>query len=132
MFFSDIPAIHIIKGQLKDVTIHKCTFMSQELLHALIEMAKANAVLQEKLRDATNLDELASIAGNSGIDIDFNEPTAMNNDLTNNELESAAGGLNIPVSVIWRIGTYALGCLYPAITAAAHCQGPFLNGSVDL
>jgi predicted ribosomally synthesized peptide with nif11-like leader len=106
--------------------------MSQEQLLALIEMAKANAVLQEKLREATNLDELTSIVETAGIDIDFNEPTAVNNDLTKNELESAAGGLKIPVSVIWSIGTYALGCIYPAITAAAHCQGPFSQGSVNI
>lgn len=105
--------------------------MSQEQLLALIEMAKANAVLQEKLREATNLDELTSIAGNAGIDIDFNEPTAMNSDLTNNELESAAGGLKIPASVLWTT-LWGLGCLVPAITAAAHCQGPFLHGSVDV
>ena len=105
--------------------------MSQEQLLALIQMAKANAVLQEKLREATNLDELTSIVETAGIDIDFNEPTAVNNDLTKNELESAAGGLKIPVSALWTT-LWVLGCIYPAITAAAHCQGPFSQGSVNI
>jgi len=72
--------------------------MSEEQLKAFLEAVKADAALQEKLKAATDADAAVAIAKEAGFVISAAELMARQSeaiDLTDEELESVAGGAGL-------------------------------------
>lgn len=73
--------------------------MSEEQLKAFLEAVKADVILQEKIRVADALEEVVALAQAAGFEISVEELKAAQVDLSDEDLESVAGGrwaLNIP------------------------------------
>lgn len=69
--------------------------MPEEQLKAFLEAVKVNAALQEQLKSVKNAEEVVEIAKNAGFLINVYELTNQafsNNELSDEELESVAGG----------------------------------------
>ena len=66
--------------------------MSEEQLKAFLEKVKADTILQEKLKAAADTDAVVSIAKEAGFSISANDLTKAQSELSEEELEGAAGG----------------------------------------
>ena len=77
--------------------------MSEEQLSALLAKLKYDAVLQEKLKDAADLDAAVAIAKNAGFDVSkadwFRHQARQVLELSDGELEGVAGGKDSRPSV---------------------------------
>ena len=70
--------------------------MSEEQLKSFLEAVKADAVLQEKLKAATDADAVVAIAKESGFVVSADEIKAAQSapqELSDEELEGVAGGV---------------------------------------
>ena len=70
--------------------------MSEEQLRAFLEKVKDDSSLQEKLKTAADVDAVAAIAKETGFSIstdDLNNAQSRVRELSEEELESVAGGL---------------------------------------
>jgi predicted ribosomally synthesized peptide with nif11-like leader len=70
--------------------------MSQEELRAFAEAVKADAGLQDKLNSAADADAVVAIAKAAGFTISV-EAVVRKQELTDEELEAAAGGMTCSV-----------------------------------
>ena len=68
--------------------------MSEEQLKAFLEAVKADAGLQEKLKAAKNVDAVVEIAKAAGFAISADEIQKSQAEISEEELESVAGGGN--------------------------------------
>ena len=66
--------------------------MSEEQLKAFIEKVKADTILQEQLKAATDSDAILAIAKEAGFSISAEELTKSQSEVSDEELEAAAGG----------------------------------------
>ena len=69
--------------------------MSEEQLKAFLEKVKADTTLQEQLNAATNADDVVEIAKASGFVISADDATKAQSEVSDAELEAAAGGTQI-------------------------------------
>jgi predicted ribosomally synthesized peptide with nif11-like leader len=73
--------------------------MSEEQLAALLAKLKEDAGLQEKLKGAADLDAAVAMAQEAGFDVSkadwLKYQTQQTQDLSDEELEAVAGGMNI-------------------------------------
>ena len=73
--------------------------MSEEQLSVLLAKLKDDAVLQEKLKDAADLDAAVAIAKNAGFDVSkadwFRHQARQVLELSDGELEGVAGGSSL-------------------------------------
>ena len=70
--------------------------MSEEQLKSFLEAVKADAVLQEKLKAATDSDAVVEIAKASGFVISADDLKKAQAEVSDAELEAAAGGTGTP------------------------------------
>ena len=68
--------------------------MSQEQLKAFLEAVKADAELQEKLKAAADVDAVVAIASAAGFVISAEDLKIAQSEISDEELEGAAGGLH--------------------------------------
>ena len=66
--------------------------MSEEQLKAFLEKVKGDTTLQDKLKAATNADAVVKIAKASGFVISADDWNESQSDVSDEELEAAAGG----------------------------------------
>ena len=66
--------------------------MSEEQLKAFMEAVEADASLQEKLKAAADVDAFAAIAKEAGFNISADDLKSAQSDLSDEELDSVAGG----------------------------------------
>jgi len=66
--------------------------MSEEQLKAFLEKVKADTELQEKLKVAADLDAVSAIAKEAGFSISADDLKSVLSELSEEELESVAGG----------------------------------------
>jgi len=66
--------------------------MSEEQLKAFLEKVKADTSLQEKLKAAADPDAVLAIAKDAGFSISADELKKAQSDVSDEELEGAAGG----------------------------------------
>ena len=66
--------------------------MSEEQLKAFLEKVKGDTTLQDKLKAATNADAVVKIANASGFVISADDWNESQSDVSDEELEAAAGG----------------------------------------
>ena len=71
--------------------------MSEEQLKAFLEKVKADTSLQEKLKAASNPDAVVSIAKEAGFSISADDLKKAQSELSEEELEGAAGGRRYPL-----------------------------------
>ena len=69
--------------------------MSEEQLKAFLEKVKADASLQEKLKAAADNDAVTAIAKEAGFSISGDDLNKTKFELSDEELEGVAGGLNV-------------------------------------
>ena len=67
--------------------------MSEEQLKAFLEKVKADTSLQEKLKSVTDADAVVEIAKASGFTISADDVTKAQEEVSDAELEEAAGGI---------------------------------------
>ncbi len=74
--------------------------MSEEQLKAFLEKVKSDTSLQEKLKAAADANAVAAIAKEAGFSISADDINKAQSELSDAELESAAGGAVVfePVS----------------------------------
>ena len=76
--------------------------MSEEQLSAFFEAVKADAGLEQKLKGATDLDVTVAIAKEAGFDVSkadlLKHQAKQTLELSDEELEGVAGGVNIDVA----------------------------------
>ena len=70
--------------------------MSEEQLKAFLEKAKADTSLQEKLNEAADADAVVEIAKEAGFSITAEDMQSSTVELSDEELEGAAGGRRAP------------------------------------
>ena len=78
--------------------------MSEEQLKAFLEKVKDDTSLQEKLKAASDADAVAAIAKEAGFSISADDLTKSQTELSEEELEGAAGGGSFPA--VCDQGTY--------------------------
>jgi predicted ribosomally synthesized peptide with nif11-like leader len=66
--------------------------MSQEQLEAFLKKVKADTSLQEKLKAASDADDVVAIAKEAGFTISANALKNAQSEILDGELEGAAGG----------------------------------------
>ena len=66
--------------------------MSEEQLKAFLEKVKGDTSLQEKLKAAADADTVSAIAKEAGFSISAGDLTKAQSEITDEELEGAAGG----------------------------------------
>ena len=66
--------------------------MSEEQLKAFLEKVKADTSLQEKLKAASDADAVVAIAKEAGFNVSAEDLTKAQSEVSDEELESAAGG----------------------------------------
>ena len=66
--------------------------MSEEQLKAFLEKVKADTSLQDKLKSITDADAVVAIAKEAGFNVSAEDLTKAQSDVSDEELESAAGG----------------------------------------
>ena len=71
--------------------------MSEEQLKAFLEKVKLDTSLQEKLKAATDADVVVEIAKASGFVISADDVKKAQAEVSDAELEAAAGGTGIPI-----------------------------------
>ena len=69
--------------------------MSEEQLKAFLEKVKADTSLQEKLKAAADSDAVLAIAKEAGFSISAEDLTKAQSEVSDEELEAAAGGCDI-------------------------------------
>ena len=86
--------------------------MSEEQLKAFIEKVQGDTSLQEKLRTAADSDEVLAIAKEDGFSFSAEDLKNANIELSEEELESVAGGTNTYFCTAGKGGwcTYPKGC----------------------
>ena len=84
--------------------------MSEEQLKAFLEKVKSDTSLQEKLKAAGDANAVAAIAKESGFSISTDELNKAHTEISEEELEGAAGGALPMVTGNRRTNCY--GCLY--------------------
>ena len=67
--------------------------MSEEQLKAFLEKVKVDTSLQEKLKAAADNDAVTAIAKEAGFSVSADDLTMAQSELSDEELEGAAGGL---------------------------------------
>ena len=72
--------------------------MSEEQLKAFLEKVKGDISLQEKLKAAADSDAVLAIAKDAGFSISAGDLKNAQSEISDAELEAAAGGLN-PIDV---------------------------------
>jgi len=72
--------------------------MSEEQLKAFLEKVKGDTSLQEKLKAAADSDAVLAIAKDAGFSISADDLKNAQSEISDAELEAAAGGLN-PIDV---------------------------------
>ena len=87
--FSDIAADRCY-GQ----AVASRPLMSEEQLKAFLEKVKADTSLQEKLKAASDADAVVAIAKDAGFSISADDLKNAQSELSDEELEGAAGGEN--------------------------------------
>ena len=70
--------------------------MSEEQLKAFLEKVKLDTSLQEKLKSVTNADAVVEIAKAAGFVISADDVTKAQSEVSDAELEAAAGGFFWP------------------------------------
>ena len=70
--------------------------MSEEQLKAFLEKVKADTSLQEKLKAASDADAVVAIAKEAGFSISADDLTKAQSEVSDEDLENAAGGGWIP------------------------------------
>ena len=75
--------------------------MSEEQLKAFLEKVKGDTTLQEKLNAETNADAVVEIAKASGFVISADEVKKAQSEVSDAELEAAAGGVTLPLRRRW-------------------------------
>ena len=73
--------------------------MSEEQLKAFLEKVKTDTSLQEKLKAATNADAVVEIAKAAGFVISADEVKKVQLEVSDAELEAAAGGLGVAMPI---------------------------------
>ncbi len=71
--------------------------MSEEQLKAFLEKVKADTSLQEKLKAAASTEAALAIAKEAGFSISTDDLKSANPEISEAELEGAAGGVNSAV-----------------------------------
>ena len=71
--------------------------MSEEQLKAFLEKVKADTSLQDKLKAATNAEAVVEIAKVSGFVISAEDLKKAQSEVSDAELEGAAGGTGTPI-----------------------------------
>ena len=66
--------------------------MSEEQLKAFLEKVKADTSLQDKLKSITDADAVVAIAKEAGFNVSAEDLTKAQSEVSDEELESAAGG----------------------------------------
>ena len=85
---------------MEAITPHPLTAVSEEQLKAFLEAVKADAGLQEKLKEAAGADAVVAIAKAAGFAISAEELVERSQaELSDEELERVAGG-GTPVAVV--------------------------------
>ena len=74
--------------------------MSEEQLNAFLEKVKADTSLQEKLNEAADADAVVEIAKEAGFSITAEDMQSSTAELSDEELEEAAGGRCIRRSAV--------------------------------
>ena len=82
--------------------------MSKEQLKAFLEKVKGDTSLQEKLKAAADSDAVLAIAKEAGFMISAEDLTKAQSEVSDEELESAAGGTCQYLSNVWSVhcGTF--------------------------
>ena len=83
--------------------------MSEEQLKAFLEKVKDDSSLQEKLKAAADANAVAAIAKEAGFSISADDLTKAQSELSEDDLESVAGGV-IPIT--WLFRSKSTACLY--------------------
>lgn len=73
--------------------------MSEEQLKAFLTLAAKDVELQQRINQATNVDDIATIANSMGYQFDASALIGFKSNLTDQELESVAGGR-------WEVDSY--------------------------
>ena len=81
--------------------------MSEEQLKAFLEKVQSDTSLQEQLKAAANSDAVLAIAKEAGFSISAEDINKAQSEISDEELESVAGGY-----CIWSIFTKYLGTCY--------------------
>ena len=68
--------------------------MSEEQLKAFLEKVKADTSLQEKLKGASDANDVTAIAKEAGFSISADDINKTQSELSDEELEGVAGGTN--------------------------------------
>ena len=74
--------------------------MSEEQLKAFLEKVQVDTSLQEKLKAAVDADAVTAIAKEAGFSISADDWKNAQSELSDEELEGVAGGLNLNNSVL--------------------------------
>ena len=84
--------------------------MSEEQLKAFLEKVKDDSSLQEKLKAAANADAVAAIAKEAGFSISADDLKNAQSDLSDEELDVAAGGFGCFGSAVCRSSWSRVNC----------------------
>ena len=101
--------------------------MSEEQLKAFIEKVKSDTVLREKLKAAASSEEAIETAKEAGFSIVAEDFQSMQSsatvDVSDEELEAAAGGAGEWIKASLKAGKAATICVTPYIVAISvrHC-----------
>ena len=68
--------------------------MPEEQLKAFLEKVKGDTSLQEKLKAASDLESIIAIAKDTGLSFSTDDIKKVKSEISDAELEAAAGGLN--------------------------------------
>ena len=88
--------------------------MSEEQLKAFLEKVKGDTSLQEKLKAAASPEAALQIAKDAGFAITAEDIQSAPEELSDEELEGAAGGQNCQTTVV-KVG---IGCIAPVFPKA--------------
>ena len=99
--------------------------MSEEQLKAFLERLKADTSLQEKLKAASDADAVASIAKEEGFMISADDLKNAQSEISDEELEGAAGGLCFAGRNLWTSNKGQCGELRP--DSVAICETTYKN-----
>jgi predicted ribosomally synthesized peptide with nif11-like leader len=92
--------------------------MSEEQLKAFLEKVKADTSLQEKLKEASDSDAVLAIAKEAGFSISADDLAKAQSELSEEELEGLAGGVNW----VSYLGT-VIGCMVKKDVNSGLCNG---------
>ena len=84
--------------------------MSEEQLKAFLDAAKADAALQEKLKAASDTDAVVAIAKAAGFLISAEELKRAQTEVSEEELEGVAGGINPTAPALFSCLVLAFSC----------------------